>query len=50
MIAPLCSIAIFLLSRLYFFNKLNIDKFDLIETFLPFNCIFLIIQLINLNK
>ena len=31
------------------FNKSNIEKFLFIKIFLPFNCIFAIIQLINAN-
>ena len=40
----------FFINNLYFFNKSNIEKFDLIDIFFPFNCIFAIIQLISNNN
>ena len=46
-IIPLCSTATFFFDNLYFFNKSNIEKFVLISNFLPFNCIFAIIELFN---
>ena len=46
-ISPLYSTAIFLLLNYIFLNKSNIEKFDLIDIFFPFNCIFAIIKLIN---
>ena len=50
MINPLCSIATFLLAKLYFFKRSNIEKLDLITTFFPFNCIFAIIKLFNIEN
>ena len=46
-IDSLYSIAIFFCDNLYFFNKSDTEKFDLIVIFFPFNCIFAIIKLIN---
>ena len=37
----------FLFANLYFFKRSNNEKFDLITTFFPFNCIFAIIKLFN---
>ena len=47
---PLCSTAIFLLAKLYFFKRSNIEYFEFMTTFFPFNCIFAIIKLFNIEK